>query len=385
MIVSWAYGKKYLLTNALLVTYIISTICAILLVYLTPDADYLQKTQYQPLFYLTLILLIVFNGFKHFKSKNLLQNVNEAEVLRLAEITSWVFFPVVLLLLYNDYNVLSSVDLSSYRTEGDYYSTGLFRGGIVLSLFIYISELFFVPQFLFFYLLTKTDVNKKLMFRLLLASFSFVFMTLLFAGRDGIVYWAMNSIVFYLIFKNKYSSKTKRQIKNGGIIVGIILAIPLLAISAARFFISGSTSFSESVAPLFSYGGQSPHVFCQSFYVKEEDVTGYDIKNMSNALKESLGLYLGWTFGTFVKTFVWTFGKWGAILMAIFFYIGTRLAVQMNNKKHDIWSFFLVLMLFQIPFWGVFYYRQGMNNMDIVHALFAIVCVFMYLHQKKLT
>lgn len=364
-------------------TYIISAICAVSLFYLAPDNEYMYMTKYAPLFYLLLVILIVADGFKNFKFKPERLSCYDHKIIKTAEWVSWIFVPVILILIFNDINVLRSVDLATYRLEGDWYGTGLLKGGIFLSLCIYISELFFVPQFFFFYLLSKKEVSKGLKLRLFVASFSFVFMTLLFAGRDGIVYWVMNALIFYLLLKNIYTTEIQKILKKGAVVVVSILAVPMLAISAARFFLTGSLSISEIVTPFVDYGGQAPHVFCQSFYINSEDISGYDIKNMSDFAKQSLGLYLGWTFGTFVKSLVWSFGPWGGLAVAFVLNILSRITVIMNNHKHDIWSFFLLVMLFQIPFWGVFYYRQAMNNMYLVNLVFAVVCIFMFTRQRN--
>lgn len=384
VIMAWAWWHRNILMKGLFIIYIISVLSAILLIYLEPDAEFLIQTKYEPLFYLLFILLIIFNGFSNFRFDISHFNIRKSSIRKYANIISWIYIPVVLLLLFNAINVLRNVDLSTYRQEADFYSTGLFKGGLVLSLCIYLSELFFVPQFLFFYFLQFNDVNRGLKIRLFFASFSFAFMTLMFAGRDGMVFWVMNALIFFSLYKQSYSKETIKAIKKGGIFIFSLLLIPFLAISFARFFITGSSSFADTAAPFFEYIGQGPHIFCQSFYVNSADISGYEISSLSGQAVQNLQIYLGWTFGTFVKSLIWTFGKYWAVLVAITMSLIIRIVIDMHNKKGDIWSFFIIIMLYQIPYWGVFYYRYSINKMEIVYSLFAIVCLVMYSKTTKI-
>ena len=386
LIIAWyALGRKNVLMKGLYGIYIIAAIASILYIFIDPDCQFFYKTKYEPLLYLLIVLVIVFDGFSGFTFNFEYLSLRKERILKFANIISWLFIPVVLLLVYNSVRVLMNVDLTSYRQEGNFYETGLFQGGIFLSLCVYISELSFIPHFLFFYLLTFNGVKKSMMIRLFLASFSFAFMTLMFAGRDGIVFWLMNSVIYYSIFKDLFTVSTKKTVKRAGIIVLVLAMIPFLAISAARFMITGSGSFSETIEPFVSYIGQGPHVFCQSFYVNQADIEEIQRETVSAAMVESLQLYLGWTFGTFVKTLVWSFGKLGALLVAIVLNIISRKVINMYKKKYDIWSFFLIIMLYQIPYWGVFYYRYSINNMEIVYGLFAIICLLMYARGRIVT
>lgn len=376
--------RNNILSKGLYIIYVISAVSAILFVYLSPTSIFLYKTSYEPLFYLFFVLLIVFNGFSTFDLEVLKLNKKRYKVIELANMVGWFYLPVALLLLYNAINVLVHVDLSSYRMEANFYSTGLFKGGVFLSLCIYLSELFFVPQFLLFYVLQFKKVGKGLIFRLLFSSFSFTFMTLMFAGRDGIVFWVMDAIIFYYFFRDSYAEEVKKKVKKGSIVVFIIILIPFLTISVARFLTAGSSSFSESITPFISYIGQSPHIFCQSFYVDGADIRGTDYRNLSRDVIDNFQVYLGWTFGTFVKPMIWSFGKYGTIAVALLFNISARLLSKMHNKKNDVWSLFIIIMLYQIPYWGVFYYRYSINNMEIVYSLFAIICFIMYTYQNKI-
>ena len=371
--------KRNALNIGLYVIYIISALAAIILLFIgSEDSVIKYNTNYAYLIYLLIVLLICINGFSNFSLNYHVLDLNRSKILLYADKIGWLYIPVIFLLIYNDYNVLTNVDLSSYRIEADYYSTGLFKGGKLLSICVYLSELFFIPQFLFFYLLPCKDVSKSLKLRLLLASFAFVFMTLMFAGRDGIVFWIMNSVIFFLLFKKTYNKNMIKKIKVGGFFLCMLALIPFMAISIARFYVTGTGSFVESISPFISYIGQGPHIFCQSYIVDPMSIQGYEMSSLSTSDIQNLQLHLGWTFGTFVRTFVWTFGKVGGVLVALFFNFVSRIAVNMYNKKSDIWSFFIIWMLFQIPFWGVFYYRYSINSIDIVYSIFTVVCIVMY-------
>ena len=343
-----------------------------------PDSMILYNVNYTPLLYLFLVLFIVFNGFSKFSFDIQQLDYRKQTILKFADIIGWIYIPIVLLLLYNDFIVLRNVNLSTYRNDANYYETGLFVGGKVLSLFIYISELSFIPHFLFFYVLRFEEVKKSLKIRLLIASFSFAFMTLLFAGREGIVYWTLNTFIYLLIFRKSYSEETKKNIKKRGLILLALIATPFLAISFARFSIQSRGSFASKISPFLEYFGQGPHIFSQAYYVSRSDIKGYDFNTLSSDDVQNLQLYLGWTFGTFVKTFVWQYGKIGTVFLALIFNLICRLVCKMHRIKRDIWSFFIIIMLFQIPYWGVFYYRYSLNQIELVYSIFTIVCLFVY-------
>lgn len=377
------WKRKNILVKGLIVTYIISAVSAIALMYLDPNCIFLYQTKYEPLFYLLIILIIVFDGFSNFEFNVIKINNNKNKILKFADFIGWLYVPVVLLLLFNDVNVLTNVNLSTYRVEGDYYATGLFKGGLFLSLCIYISELSFVPQFLFFYLIQFQDVSSNLKIRLFLASFSFAMMTLMFAGRDGIVFWIMNAVIFYFLFNNWYTPRIIKSIKIWGIFLVAMIAIPFLVITAARFVMVGNDSILSIITPLVDYIGQGPHVFCQAFYVDRADIKGYDVNALTTRDIQSFQLYLGWTFGTFAKSIVWRYGYLGAIIVSLGFNIIVRMVIRMFKRKNDIWSIFILIMLFQIPFWGVFYYRYAINNMEIVYLFFTVICIYISFNYKS--
>lgn len=51
------------------------------------------------------------------------------------------------------------------------------------------------------------------------------------------------------------------------------------------------------------------------------------------------------------------------------------------NTNKSIYSFLILLALYQIPLQGVFYYRLGVGGGDLSYLVFVIMCLFM----KKLS
>ena len=71
---------------------------------------------------------------------------------------------------------------------------------------------------------------------LLFASFSYVIYILAYVGRDGLVFWGMNAAMVFIMFRHHFEARDKRIIYAASIFLIALLALPFIAITAARFF-----------------------------------------------------------------------------------------------------------------------------------------------------
>lgn len=371
LVIMWRTRKNAsIFTRFLYLAYLLSAICGLLLL-LKNTHSFVKDTQsYISLLFLFVIVVIWSDSYRMLSvvpRKNI-DYKSEKDFNQICNFVCAYFLPITLLLLYNAYHILTSVDVSVFRVEKDYYS--YFVGGPFFSLSVYSSMLFFVPQFLYFYSY-RYNISYIKRIILLVCSFSFTFMTLCFAGRDGIVYWFMNSLVFYYFLRGSYQKRAKKHLKKVFLILGSGIMVIFLAITFLRFVVGGGGESSDMLWSIINYAGQQVHIFCQT--------TAYSSEQLKTL--ESTD-YLTMTFGTFVKELYTRYGYLGTVIISIIQLFVAQYAVKVYNHNHRLWDFFIVYLLFQIPLYGVFYYRQGLQSMEIVYGL--AILLFLLLKSFKI-
>lgn len=357
------YKKKHrsVFSISLIIAYLVSAIAGLVLYLWFPNVNYIEDTRsYWPLLFLMTVVFLWIAPYSRMDNKITSVSLSSKSFNSLAIIVGVAYLPVTLLLLYNAINVITSVDISVYRVDEEYYS--FFVGGLFFSLGAWMAGISYVPHVLFFLsFLYKTKTLTKVL--LFIASLSFAAVTLCFAGRDGIVYWIMDSAILYVLFKDSLPEKTKALLKRLFVIVGVFVLLILLFITVYRFILSYIESESV-IEPILSYIGQPIHIFSQSFNLGIEEVRKLD--------KTS---YLTYTFGTFVKSLWSQYGMLGLFLFTVIHYILVNTFVSNYNKRHSLYDFLIVFTLFQIPLYGVFYYRQGLQQLDLTYVVFIVICI----------
>jgi len=84
-----------------------------------------------------------------------------------------------------------------------------------------------------------------------------------------------------------------------------------------------------------------------------------------------------WLFGTFVSDFVGDFGSFGALVVISGFSIicASTCSSRIPGKAFSLARLFLILLLYLVPFWGIFYFRFSISNSYIVVNLLFIFFV----------
>jgi len=83
-----------------------------------------------------------------------------------------------------------------------------------------------------------------------------------------------------------------------------------------------------------------------------------------------------WLFGTFVSDFVGDFGNAGAlILISVFSIICAVVSDRIPGKAFSLARLLLTLLLYLVPFWGVFYFRFSISNGYIIVNLLFILFI----------
>lgn len=75
-------------------------------------------------------------------------------------------------------------------------------------------------------------------------------------------------------------------------------------------------------------------------------------------------------FSFFVSAFTRDYGKFGAMIVLLLFSLVVRRYISRFEVRDSIFDLIIVFVLFQIPMNGLFYYRQGIGNGDVIYTLF---------------
>ena len=361
LFVLFRFKYKNTLSSSLDFLYLLSAVSGLILLLFFPNIREVADTKsYWPLIILFPIVYMWIEPYAYVDDDICKVSISNRRFNKISIVLGLLYFPFTLLLFYNAVNILTTVDVSTYRVEENYYD--YFVGGVMFTIGSWLAGVSHVPHILFF-LSFHYNSHFIVKFLLFIASLSFVAITLCFAGRDGFVYWIFNSIILYRLIQKSLTLKTQQKLKKLLYIVSAIIISVFLFITVYRFIFSYLES--ESLfGPILSYIGQPIHVFSQSFALGLDEVRKLD--------KTS---YLTYTFGTFVNGLWRLYGIIGLLSITIIHYLFVRQYGRVFNKKHCIYDFFIIYTFFQIPLYGVFYYRQSLQQLELTYLLLFIVCV----------
>ena len=329
--------------------------------------------------YLLLILPIFFAPFKITRKNRTLSDSAKKQLRLLADFFVVLGIPAVLFYGYYAYLTITTLDLSVVRLDYSF----ILPHNIFNTIFAVISTLYFIPLVLYFYFL-KFDIYPKLRGILLLSTLSYPLLTLCYAGRDGILFWAMNFVALYLLFRQDIRDKTatKRMLRVVAILVSFFVVV-FMVISLARF----GGSVKGPVYSFVNYMGQQSIHFSNTFgmdywqgrgsmFSGVREMLGIGVNKLDVSDYVNLGIMDEYNvFAFFVGQVVRYYGKFGALLFAFLFMLFTRHYATNYSKSGSVIDLLIVFMLFQIPMNGVFYYRQGIGNGDVIYTIFWFVAI----------
>ena len=235
---------------------------------------------------------------------------------------------------------------------------------------------------------------------LLFGSLSYVVYILAYVGRDGVVYWLMTALAVFLVFRSHMPVQLRRQIVIVGTAMGVLMLLPFIAITVARFVDSEHGSawsildyFGSQISNFGDYSTlDRPLTFgimnFPMFVGATCSVTGIaGCENWEDLKAFIFDQYLTqgkepWLFGTYVSDFVGDFGYLGTLVLLSAFALLCQLACRARKGRRPMTlvRLLLVMFFFLIPYWGVFYFRFSIANGSIVVNLAFIS--FVWLLQK---
>jgi oligosaccharide repeat unit polymerase len=269
----------------------------------------------------------------------------------------------------------------------DFQKTVLAGYGIVNSIFSLFANLFILAIIFSFINFARGVKYKRKAFLLLISSLSYVIYVLAYVGRDGVVYWLMSFLFILFLMKGFLDDSTKRKITRVFYIIALIIIIPFIYISIARFSY-GDTSIGWAIANYLGqqvgnfndlYELQPPLSYGKSIFpLFTEWLDQLGITNADTFTKSQQDFYFyrngvtTWIFKTYIGSFLSNFGRIGTIIILFSLTIISRGILNKVNrtKSFTISRLIIFILLFQNVLWGVFYFRLALNNIYILVMVF---------------
>ena len=350
---------------------------------------------FKPMAYLSVCFIIVFIGFTGFKDHRFsaikienvfLYRVLENILLVGGFLAIGFFLPFAIRAFTGDI-MMNRIDQVAQNT--------LLPGwGIVNSIFSLFGNLFILAQvFAFMNLIPRNGKRKNVKaFLLLLSSFSYIIYIFAYVGRDGIIYWIMSCLYCYFLFRSLITKDDLKKLKLLFVFSGSVLLILFFLISVSRF----SESRAGTGWNILNYGGMQIKAFNDYYrivpplgygrtnfpvFVQILEFVGFEIKKAPEEL-ERFSYYLDesvkpWLFGTFIVNMIIDFGKIGALAFLCLMSLITRKTLKKVSATgiFDFSNLVLFILLYQIVYWGVFYFRQYSAN---YYMIFMILLFIMF-------
>ena len=372
-------GVRFGVVSYLMFIYLSSLICSLIL-YLFFSYDERYDVQLEPMVYFSLGLCVVFIGFFRFRDHRLQHIVlNNIRFIKFVE-SAIVPFTVgaILFFLWHALTVLSG-DIEANRNavaagEANYLGSA----GLVNSVFSLVANLFLLNMLYAFLNLTDAypGARSSKAFMHLILSTVYIFYIMAYVGRDGVVFWGMSLIFFYLLFKDFLTEQKLKFLKRAALILAVPAISVFMMISVKRF---GGGGAGNLVLALMDYAGQQALNFNDHYLVDPPLALGAisfaPVVNLESYVLGSMPVLFNkeawnqvfldngvmpWVFTTLVGSFMYDFGRVGGLIALAVLSILAYCALRDVNK-HGFIKFsdlLLFILLFQVVSWGVFYYRQ---------------------------
>ncbi len=358
----------------------------------------------EPMAYLSVCFVIVFSGFAGYRDQKLSSiMIENAFLSRVFEYTLLVggFLAIGFFLPHAARALSGSIDIN----RRDLYLQQEILGGfgIVNSIFSLISNMFIIAIVYSFMNMMPRNGKRNVIkaYLLLFSSFSYVIYIFAYVGRDGVVYWIMSFVFCFLLFKDFLSKNDLRQLKRVFIYSLPVIAIPFMMISISRF-----SESNEGVGyNVLYYAGQQIVTFNDHYsidvpiqygrgafpvFIDVIEKVGFTVKATPEKL-ERFKYYLDydvapWRFSTFIGSLKSNFGKIGTLIFLFAMSLLTRKIIKKTSKTR-IFKFsnlLLFILLYQVVYWGVFYFRMYSTNYYIL-AVILLFIMFKVGRSRKLS
>lgn len=395
-IYQWFNGFRFGVVSYLILIYLSSIICSLVL-YLFFSYDDKYDIQLEPMVYFSLGLYVVFFGFFGFRDYRLqyivLNNIGFIKFVERAIVPFTI--GAIVFFLWHALTVLSGDIEANRNAVAAGEATYLGGAGIVNSIFSLVANLFLLNMLFAFLNLTAAYPGASLakVFMHLILSTVYIFYIMAYVGRDGVVFWGMSLIFFYLLFKDFVTRQNMKFLKRMALLLAVPAVSVFMMISVQRF---GGDGAGDLVLALLDYAGQQALNFNDHYLVDPPLALGAisfaPVVNLESYILGSAPVVfdkeawnqvflnngvMPWVFTTLVGSFMYDFGRLGALVaLAV---LSSLARCGLRDVKRDGFIKFsdllLFILLFQVVSWGVFYYRQYSAFFYLL-SLVALIALF---------
>lgn len=372
-------GFRFGVVSYLVFIYLSSLICSLIL-YLFFSYDEKYNIQLEPMVYFSLGLSAVFIGFFRFRDHRfqhiVLNNIGFIKFVEKAIVPFTI--GAIVFFLWHALTVLSGDIEANRNAVAAGEATYLGGAGIVNSIFSLVANLFLLNMLFAFLNLTDAypGARSSKAFMHLILSTVYIFYIMAYVGRDGVVFWGMSLIFFYLLFKDFVTDQKLKFLKRTALVLAIPAISVFMMISVKRF---GGGGAGDLVLALMDYAGQQALNFNDHYLIDPPLALGAisfaPVVNLESYVLGSIPVVfdkeawnqvfldngvMPWVFTTLVGSFIYDFGRVGGFISLTVISFLAYYALRDVNK-HGFIKFadlLLFILLFQVVSWGVFYYRQ---------------------------
>ena len=380
---------RFGIVNLLILAYLVMG-CLSLILELSGKFKSVFPFSFDPMAYLSLCFLITFWGFTGFKDHKFssikIENIYFYKVLEIFLLVGGLL-AILFFLPFAYAGLTGDIALNRFAIL---YLAGSKLGdfGIVNSIFSLLANLFILNQLCFFINLIQSN-GKRNVFKawlLLISSLSYVVYILAYVGRDGVVFWLMSYAFGYLLFRDFLAREVLRKLNYVFAVTLTILLIPFFMITVARFSdLEGGVSLW-----IFNYGGQQLRNFNDHYLILEpllcgrfgfpvfvdlfgfitfSELQAFDKDVMfSHFLNNDVAPNV---FTTFIGTIMLDFGKIWTFIFLFLFSLSVRSILKTVSTKGvlEFSNMLILTLLYQVVYWGVFYFRQYATNYYMIFIL----------------
>mgnify|MGYP001580934387 CR=1 FL=1 len=374
----------------LIFVYFCSIVCSLVL-YLFFDYSESYILEFEPIFYFSSGLCVLLIGFFRFRDyrlkKVVLNNIRLIKFIELA-IIPFTIGAIVFFMLHALTVLSGDIEANRYAVVAgeENYLGGM---GVINSIFSLVANLFLLNMLYSFLNLTESypGASTGKAFMHLMLSTVYIFYIMAYVGRDGVVFWGMSLIFFYLLFKDFIVEGNRRYLRRSAMVLAVPAVSMFMMISIYRF---GGGGAGHVVLALLDYAGQqllnfndhylvdaplahgaisfAPIVTFESYFLGADSLH-FD-KDAWNQVFLDKGV-MPWVFTTLIGSFMYDFGRAGGFGVVVFL-SGFVYCILRDVKRHGFIKFsdlILFVLVFQIVSWGVFYYRQYSSFFYILSLL----------------
>lgn len=228
---------------------------------------------------------------------------------------------------------------------------------------------------------------KKYRFYLLISSSIYIFTSMAFTARDGLVILPIMYIIFYIIFKKTFSIIDIRFLKKILSVIFLTTFLFLVLYSVDRFYNTNSNENSKSqniVNGTFGYIFQQPYVFDKTLQY-QDNFHGFNLRfPIINKIlfipdkKIERNNDFETMFGTMYAEFYSINGYESLFLFSFAFSLFYALALIYFIKRNRITGIFFIFTIYlYIVISGLFYFRIGSISFNYLFSFLSILPFFL--------